>query len=351
MAQKIREYRATEVALHPSNEGYSATELAARRVGAFSTQTAAGEREAAQVKAQGSRAAGALVETFSRFAGLEAKLQPRGLTVRGGKAETTMEGNGTEDEGQRQARQAAAPKGPPSLEDMTAEDVKRITAENAAKAQIAKAQTPTSDVEGTGDTAVLRGQTPSITTLGQMSPGAVKLTQDGQRFVQAMGPNAPGTNGVVSIIRGGGGRQVQIMNPETGKPYTTEQENVQGWKLDNPTDEAVDKWAGGGDTHGPNFGQGVPGGVSDWYQQQNNSTPGAIKDWAENSNIFVDATAAQSTNTPYQYDQPGSLVNQSDPTGAPPPAPPSAIGNAVSAAGNAIVNATTTLGSDLWSNF
>src|ERR1700693_1435624 len=95
---KIREYRneVSQVELHPSNEGYSAEELTARRVGAFSTQTAAGQREAAHLVQQGDTAAGDLVNSFLRFSGLNAKTAGETVkTARSGGPSTGFGGEGT----------------------------------------------------------------------------------------------------------------------------------------------------------------------------------------------------------------------------------------------------------------
>ncbi len=92
---KIVEYDATiaQDKITPSNTGYSATEMAARRIGSFAEQEAAGTKEVGALQNQYDREVGQQLTDFLRFKGLEDKSV--GVKVSGGGGGNTLIGTGS----------------------------------------------------------------------------------------------------------------------------------------------------------------------------------------------------------------------------------------------------------------
>lgn len=95
---KIVEYDATiaQDKITPTNTGYSATEMAARRIASFAEQEAAGAKEIGALQAKVTDDAGIQATAFLRLQGLEASGGGGGLKAGGGgRTERTLIGTGT----------------------------------------------------------------------------------------------------------------------------------------------------------------------------------------------------------------------------------------------------------------
>ena len=92
---RIEEYEAKDVKLTPSDKGYAAVELAARRVGSLYQQMAAGQRELGNLTKASDEAIGRTTEAFLRFQGLSQQASGTGVKVdKGGAGERTLLGTG-----------------------------------------------------------------------------------------------------------------------------------------------------------------------------------------------------------------------------------------------------------------
>ena len=82
MAEKIAKYEAKDLAIKPSNVGYSAAEMAGRRIGPFATQAADAIKQVANLQAEYLKDTGAQQTSFARLEGLEH--QGEGVAVKYG---------------------------------------------------------------------------------------------------------------------------------------------------------------------------------------------------------------------------------------------------------------------------
>ena len=92
---RIEEFEAKDVKLTPSDKGYAAVEMAARRIGPLYGQMAAGQRELGNLTKGSDEAIGRAAEAFLRFQGLSQQSSGIGVKVgKGGAAERTLLGTG-----------------------------------------------------------------------------------------------------------------------------------------------------------------------------------------------------------------------------------------------------------------
>ena len=91
---RIEEFEAKDVKLTPSDKGYAAVEMAARRIGPLYGQMAAGARELGNLTKGSDEAIGRTAEAFLRFEGLSNQAGNAGVKVGKGGAERTLLGTG-----------------------------------------------------------------------------------------------------------------------------------------------------------------------------------------------------------------------------------------------------------------
>ena len=92
---RIEEFEAKDVKLTPSDKGYAAVEMAARRIGPLYGQMAAAQRELGSLTKGSDEAIGKTAEAFLRFQGLSQQSSGAGVKVgKGGAGERTLLGTG-----------------------------------------------------------------------------------------------------------------------------------------------------------------------------------------------------------------------------------------------------------------
>ncbi len=106
---RIEEFEAKDVKLTPSDKGYAAVEMAARRIGPLYQQMAAGQRELGNLTKASDEAIGKTTEAFLRFQGLSQQSSGAGVKVdKGGPGERTLLGTGSGEFGMANARANAS---------------------------------------------------------------------------------------------------------------------------------------------------------------------------------------------------------------------------------------------------
>jgi hypothetical protein len=230
---RIREYTAENVKIEPSNAGYSAYEMAGRRIGPFYGQTAQGQRQTGQLQAEEYEAQGKTTTSFLRFRGLEGA---GSLAVKyGGGLTGGFGGFGGEGSSGNNYYNARA-----NYSNMTAEEKARTLGETSRGAAgysrlarnlvSAASPAPAQDVEN--GVTVLRG--------GNAAPRVSDIE-----------------NGV-TVLRGGGG-------PAPGPQYGGEAVSSLGQPTLQPTPSgmAINGPMGGGPIYPQDtFGAATPQGVS-----------------------------------------------------------------------------------------
>ena len=87
---RIEEFEAKDVKLTPSDKGYAAVEMAARRIGPMFNQMAAGQRELGNLTKGSDEAIGRTTEAFLRFEGLSQQSSGGGVKIKGGGGRTLL---------------------------------------------------------------------------------------------------------------------------------------------------------------------------------------------------------------------------------------------------------------------